>query len=229
MLLKLIQRFHDYSQYAGSDTYGLQLLNPLLQKFKGPLLFTTSALRPIIINLIINDIIINQRKVVVELGSGVSSLILAQAIKSYQLDCTIYSVEQNLSWIEFLQEKAIAEGLKDHVEFIYAPVNSSVKNSWYNEELLRRHLPQSGKVDMLIVDGPLAYHKNTRKSRSRALDFFHPFLNDSCFLLLDDIDRMNERLIMWNWSRKYGFDFKVAFATSAYAIRGASFNVLPLK
>jgi hypothetical protein len=229
MLLKLIQRFHDYSQHAGSDTYGLQLLNPLLQKFQGPMLFTTSALRPIIINLIINDIIINQRKVVVELGSGISSLILAQAIKSYNIDCALYSVEQDHNWIEFLREKAIAEGLLEYLHFIHAPVDPAVEHSWYNEQVLGERLATVGKVDSLIVDGPLAYWKNTKKSRGHALDFFYPRLNDQCFVLLDDVDRLNERRFMWKWSRKYGLKFNLAFATCAYAIRGGSFNVLPLK
>lgn len=229
MLLKLIQRFHDYSQHAGSDTYGLQLLNPLLQKFQGPMLFTTSALRPIIINLIINDIIINRRKVVVELGSGVSSLILAQAIKSYNIDCTFYSVEQDNGWIEFLREKAIAEGLLEYVHFIHAPVNPTVKDSWYDEQVLRERLAHAGKVDSLIVDGPIAYQKNTKKSRGHALGFFYPLLNKQCFVLLDDVDRLNERLFMWDWGRKYGLKFNIAFASCAFAIRGGSFNVLPLK
>ena len=58
-----------------ADLLAMQHLNPLLQ---GYVPWTSSAMRPAAFVNIINDITVNDRRVVLELGGGVSTLLIAK-------------------------------------------------------------------------------------------------------------------------------------------------------
>ena len=74
----------------------LQILSPLINNWTY-LPITNYSAGPIFYTHICNDIIINQRKYIVELGSGVSTILLARLIRKNRLNTRIISVDHDTS------------------------------------------------------------------------------------------------------------------------------------
>ena len=77
---------------------------------------------------------------------------------------------------------------------------------WYDEAPLRTSLPD--KVELLLVDGPIAHGQAMRAVRHPALPFMADRLADGATVALDDVDRRGERDILKAWQRAYSLDFK---------------------
>ena len=79
-------------------------------------------------NYIINNI--EKGKILLELGSGDSTENLCEGYD-------IYSIEENIEWVDKFDSK-----------YIYAPI----KDNWYDLDILKEKLPK--KVDAILIDGP---------------------------------------------------------------------------
>jgi hypothetical protein len=207
----------------------LQMIRPVLNKFNKPIILTESSLQPSALLTIQNDIILNDRKLIVETGSGVGTLFIAMICKVYGLDLKLFSIEEDLDWIALLKKSLEEEGLEGYVEFIYAPVGAESESKWYDEEVVNRVLDKSvGKIDSLIIDGPKAYKKGYENARLRIVDVLGTKLGDNCFVLVDDVHRKGERGQVKYWEEKFGFKFKSWYNTFSVATKGDHYNYKPL-
>lgn len=211
------------------DTYGLQLLRPILDKFKHPVLFSSSALRPITLSLIMNQMIINQRKVIVETGSGVGTLIIAQILKTFEHPAKFYSIEEDLEWISIVKNMLEKEDLLHYVQFIHAPVDPLSKNKWYDTEAVEQALSVDTKIDFLIIDGPKAYLPGFELARKGAFDILSKYLADDYCIVLDDVNRKGELHLMKLFEKELSINFEIKFKSSAIATKGAGYNADLLK
>jgi len=192
-----------------SDVYALILLESVLENYVP---WSSSAMCPGAVVKILNEIIINGRRTVVEFGSGVSTLYVAKVMKEY--GGKICSVDHDELWIEKLSQIASKEGVLANIEFVVAPMAKSELaldgNEWY-DELRLFQLIKNYKFDMVIVDGPLAYKKDIMRSRFPAL----PFLHENSLLLsdhtvfMDDALRAGEAEIIRRYCGTYGYSFDV--------------------
>ena len=209
------------------ETYSLQLLQDLLQDF-GYIPVANSAMAFQSINTICNDILYNGRKGIIEFGSGISTLVIANLIHKTGLECRFYSVENNAIWIDILEGQLQKAGLSKYVQFLHAP---SIKhplaldqNQWYDMEPHRKAL--EGQVfDVVLIDGPEAHTHAIRLARYPAMPFMMDYLDkERYFLLLDDAARPGERDIRKRWKRELGLKFDIKVSKSACCIKGQHFN-----
>jgi predicted O-methyltransferase YrrM len=146
--------------------------------------------------------LVRQRKSgnIVELGSGVSTLVLARAAQQNGVGIVI-SVESDAAYMSAVKEVAIHVGLSAYIEFVHAELVSSPGSPgrvWYD---MGKVLSQVPSVDLLVVDGPEAsLHERVREP---ALDVFSDRLTPGAIVLLDDANRGGERKVLLRWREKY--------------------------
>lgn len=209
------------------ETFCYNLFRPLLDDF-GYLPISNSSLSLHTLATVCNDIVYNQRRHVIEFGSGISTLVIANLIRTFKLETTFTSIDHSRSWMDILKGNLDRIGLADGVTFIHAEMGMA-KNTldgcqWYQ---LEPHMDMfAGKsVDCILVDGPEAHHHRIRMARYPALPFIAPYMNrDRCFVCLDDSYRLGEREVLRKWSRDYQLNFHIKVGTSHCAIRGTHLN-----
>jgi hypothetical protein len=173
--------------------------------------------------------VINRRKVVLELGAGVTTLYLAKALKIYGIDGHIYSVGENAEWLELVKSQLEKEGVGDFVTLIQATAQQYDEGRWYSYEEIETILPMGLSVDSLIIDGPTAYGKGQGNNRYLALPKLYKYLSKGRRLIyLDDTDREGEKRIIKRWTKEKELVFKPVYGSGAVSIQGDYFNFMPL-
>jgi hypothetical protein len=213
-----------------TDIYSFNLLQTLINGY--PVLpFTGSSLRPFCMAHVVNDIIINERKCIIEFGSGISTIILGRLLKKNNLTTTILSIDHNADWLKFLNKSKEINEIKDQVQLIHAPLKASNYSiddmMWYDTTILSKET--SGKVfDMVLIDGPSAYQPTIEKSRYPALPFVINKLACNSSIYLDDANRPGEKYILQEWGKHFpSIKFFIKGHTLACAHIGESFFTDP--
>jgi hypothetical protein len=212
------------------DAYALSLLQPLIVGY--PYLpFTAAALRPFALAHILNDIVVNERREIIEFGAGLSTVLIGRLIRQNRLEARLLSVEHSEAWAEALQEKLRKEGLGDLVRVVYAPLKatglSECSGEWY--DLGGEDLRLEGRrFDMMIVDGPPAWEKGRELARYPALPLMKAGLREKHAIYLDDANRPGEQEVLRRWEVQTGFQFKITGGTLAYHYGGDSFFTEPV-
>lgn len=144
-------------------------------------------------------VIIDSPKYVVELGSGVSSVVLGSALRkftkgkleSFDHDKDFY--EKSLRFIEI-------NSLVDTVSLNYCPLSTYTYNNntwqWYNELIDT----VSKEIDLLVVDGPP--RRIQEKSRFPALPVLLDSLSKKATIVLDDANRLDENEVLTLWQKE---------------------------
>ncbi|MEX1055900.1 MAG: class I SAM-dependent methyltransferase [Rhodothermales bacterium] len=138
--------------------------------------------------------------VVVELGSGASSVIIASALEqngSGRLIC----IEQDAAYADETRKALRREGIEGRVEVIHAPISMSAigGNDWRWYE--RKSLPDFSAIDLLVVDGP--NRELQKMARYPALPVLHEFLAEEAVIVLDDANRKDERAVVKRWMAEF--------------------------
>jgi hypothetical protein len=208
----------------------LLLLQDLLHNY-GFVPVSGSAMSFESILTICNDIIVNDRKAVIEFGSGISTLAIASLIRSKGLACRFVSIDGNAAWQTIVSRCLHDAGTAEGVELIHAPVAphrlAIAGNSWYDLDSHRDSIAAS-KFDSVIVDGPEACNDQIALARYPALPFLRDHLDfERCFVLLDDAERAGEREVRRRWKAELGIDLRMKVSKSACGFRGTFFNPVP--
>jgi len=197
-----------------NDILAMEYLGPIFTKY---LPWTSSALRPSAMVVILNDIVIHQRETIVEFGAGISTFFIAQTLVDQPGH--LFSVEHDMAWLDIVSSELKKRGLQDKVTLIHAPlVESPYKQQqegmqrehmeylWYDTEILSAALPSSN-IDLIIVDGPPAYRKEERHARYPALPFIKERLSTEFAVVLDDVNRKGEQNILSHWQEELDINF----------------------
>ena len=184
------------------DIYALIVMRPLI---KGFIPWTGVAIRPYTALTIINDIFINQRRFIVELGAGVSTILIAQALKE-RGEGMLVSFEDNEEWASFLNNELQSRGLNHFCQVVYAPLTSckySIKEGevWYQETIIHENIANK-KIDLILVDGPKASGSKNQLARFPAVPILKHYCSGSYSIYLDDIRRNGEKQILERWSKE---------------------------
>jgi hypothetical protein len=162
---------------------------------------TVWSMSPTVIVHILNDILINDRRCIVEFGPGISTLFIARLFKEYQLNTKFISIESNPFWKSKMDSLIKREGLQDYVELILAPIlekdEKLFSSKWYSTEILDKHLTHVNNIDMVIIDGPPSLICET--IRYHAIPYLIGKLAPSYGIFLDDSYRDGERKIIEAW------------------------------
>ena len=102
------------------DIYALPLLQNAIGNVFLP--FTPFSLNPFTLLQILNEITINDRQVIVELGSGISTIAISKFIKRQQLNATLISIDENADWMRFVKSQLEEYSCLNSCILIHAPL-----------------------------------------------------------------------------------------------------------
>lgn len=84
--------------------------------------------------------------------------------------------------------------------YIYAPL----KNSWYDVDVLKQHLPEL-KYDVLLIDGPVGVGNNSRTIFLKYMNLF----NTNVPIIIHDVERNAEQHLKEELSRILNRSWKI--------------------
>lgn len=227
-MLKVLTRKQSSLECILDENNALQKLSGILDNYVP---WSASALRAGTVVKILNDVVINSRRRLVEFGSGVSTLYIAAILAKLDDGTTFVSIEHDKQWLEVLSKLLDREGLSQHVSLIHAPLSEHEGAlegcRWYSPQALQI-LESRGKFDLVLVDGPPAYRKDLALSRAPAIPYLlmNGLLDKRYSVWLDDIDRPGERKIMKIWSEALDNRFVLDELNNiGYCMCGEAFNI----
>lgn len=174
-------------------------------------LWTSFSVDDLGLKFLLGEIVNKKRNNIIEFGSGLSTVCIAELIKSLSLDAKLTSVESDAYWLDKVRAHAALHDLSAYIEFIYAPVfpyhKMGAQNKWYSELILEEALTAGSVFDMVIVDGPIAYYHDIERSRYGAMPFMISKISKSCTFILDDCNRQGEQTVLGLWEKEFGMSF----------------------
>lgn len=180
-----------------------------------------AALMPDSAALLVGLIIEHRPRLIVELGSGVSTVVCAHALRQLGAG-RIISLDHDATYANTTRQNLATHHLEDWAEVRHAPIESTSIDGadwqWYATS----QLPTDQPVDLLIVDGPPKKIQDLARYPAARLLFDR--LAPECTILVDDTNRRDEREIVRRWSQELdGFRVtEVPFGKGATIFRRAA-------
>lgn len=159
------------------------------------------AASPDFLCLMAREVFRLQPELIVEAGSGTSTLVAAYCLKKLGRG-KIVSLDHIEKYAEISRQTIKAHGLDEFAEVLYAPIKDyeidGKKYLWYDDARLQ----SIDRIDLLIVDGP---PRNVAANvRYPAIPLLLDKLQENSVVLLDDGARPGEKEIVQQWERKFG-------------------------
>jgi len=170
---------------------------------KFPIYWSGAAIEKNFAHLLIYKLITNKPIKIIELGSGISTLIIIKTLEMLEHEYDLYSIDSDEITIKevenLLKSEKVFDKKKHHL--IYAPiVDVNIDNKNYKYYDPKKIIIPGEKIDLLLIDGPFgALCKN---SRYPALSFFSNQLNEGSIILLDDANRLDEKETVSLWQEE---------------------------
>jgi hypothetical protein len=146
-------------------------------------------------------------KMIIECGSGLSTLIAAYALE--KIGCGhIVSLDQSAQWAAITRQKLEEHDLSRYVSVVYAPLSPIVLPNkstvmWYATESLNSY----SNIDFLIIDGPTVW--SGPEARYPALPFLWNKLANDAVIFVDDSNRVEERVMVTDWLALYSGQIQI--------------------
>ncbi|RDI18677.1 class I SAM-dependent methyltransferase [Lentzea flaviverrucosa] len=203
-----------------ADLSALQRLGSLNTEYLPQL---AGDLRPAALVAVMDEVVLGARTVLVELGCGSSSVLLARLLQQRGFG-HLLSIEHDERTAAFVASQLRREGLGSAARVVHAPLSRhpaalSRHGQWYapqqvHDEVLG-YVERFGLVDLLLVDGP-----GFGDSRYPALPVLSAVLAPGATVLADDADRPDEQAVLTRWSEEFGLEFRTAPRTSLAVATG---------
>ncbi|HSB55892.1 MAG TPA: class I SAM-dependent methyltransferase [Gemmatimonadales bacterium] len=164
---------------------------------------------PELLRHVIHQVLERKPGLIVELGSGISTLIAAYGAEQLG-KCQIISVDHEARFRDATQATLAAHGLSHRVKLIHAPLvpvqSGSLRSQWYDPNIIRAAIQESGaEIGMLLVDGPPGMDQ--KLARLPAVPQLHDRLAADCVVLVDDARRADEQEMVRQWMQQFpGWD-----------------------
>jgi len=176
----------------------MQFLAPLLGDAYLP--FSSASMRPSALAVVANDIVLHDRKRLLECGSGISTIVLGRLLASR--GGRVVSVEHDAGWVQVVRRLVAEHGLEATVTLVEAPLAPAPVGTldWYDVDVVSEAVAGYSH-DLLLVDGPSAWMPGHELARLPAVPVLGEYAADSYTVVLDDADRPGEREILKLWER----------------------------
>jgi predicted O-methyltransferase YrrM len=153
--------------------------------------------------VLVREIAINRPRNILELGSGVSTQLIARMLKEAG-EGMLYSMDHDVKWASQTRRHIRASGLENHVVVLDAPLEKQRFNdqefNWYSiPEVLRK----VDDIDMIIVDGPPQSLDPDGMPRYPALPAFIGQLSPNAMIYIDDAKRPYEQRMIARWLKEF--------------------------
>jgi len=143
---------------------------------------------------------------VVELGAGVSTLVLGHLLPRLYDDGHIISIEGDESYAHHLHDLITSYKLDDVISLHHVSYADGDNGCWFSRDVLRRILDDK-RVDILLVDAPPGIL--CPRARQPAIPFFLSYLEQDGIVLLHDTCRQDESDIFEEWSHYFNAHYRV--------------------
>ncbi|HEY9751904.1 MAG TPA: class I SAM-dependent methyltransferase [Coleofasciculaceae cyanobacterium] len=158
------------------------------------------AASPDFLKTVIELVLVEKPALIVEAGSGVSTVLIAYCLKRLGKGKVI-SLDHDFKFADTTQNLLASHGLSEIATVVYAPLKEFEINGrkwlWYDKNRLK--LDQT--IDFFVIDGP---PQSVQKlARYPALPLLFQHLSDKAVLVLDDGYREDEREIVALWQREF--------------------------
>lgn len=148
-------------------------------------------------------------RVVFEVGSGVSTILNAYALREVDGE-TLISLEHEDQFAAITRDNLAAHDLTELARVIHAPLKpiavSGQQRLWYDTAAFQ-DLPL---IDLLIVDGPP--EKTAELARYPALPLLFAKLNPGAYILVDDFMRADEHTMVNLWLDEFDLEVVRTYA-----------------
>ena len=186
-------------------------------------------MRPAGLVEVCNDIVLNDRRRIVELGSGISTVLLARLLGQLSApgERRLAAVEHDGRWARWLVSQLVREGVGDHVVVVDAPLRAADCGCWGHAVVLDAAAVDAGLdeamggdvIDLLVVDGPPAFAVGLEQlARHPALPMLWNRLAPGATLALDDLERPGEKEVLRRWEGEFGLVFRCDERNAGVAI-----------
>ena len=151
---------------------------------------------PDLLNKIVEIILKEKPRFVLEAGSGVSSVIIGLSLQMNQFGKAL-SLDHDSYYAEITRDNLNLNGIEHFSTVKHCPIQDYTINEqiwkWYNTEDL--NFPE--KIDVLVIDGPPRITQIL--ARYPAIPLLHSFFADRVLILLDDAKRDDEVITVEKW------------------------------
>jgi predicted O-methyltransferase YrrM len=158
------------------------------------------AASAVLLSDISSEIRLRQPKLILELGSGVSTVVMAYALEEIG-EGHIVSLEHDKEYMDRTLAELDRHGLASWVDLRHAPLKPvNIEGNewiWYDTNILG----DLDRIDMVVVDGP-PFETQTM-ARYPALPVVAARLSPSAVVVLDDADRRDERRCLKRWREEF--------------------------
>lgn len=162
------------------------------------------AISACFLDRLIREIEIRKPNLVVECGSGTSTIVIAACLKQLGKG-RIVSLDHEEKYANITRNLLNVEGLEDCAQVITAPLEKmEINNQSWHWYAFDPAIYFESNIDILSVDGPPGYINPL--SRYPALPKLAEYLSNNCLIMLDDGNRTDEMQIANRWTND--FDLK---------------------
>jgi predicted O-methyltransferase YrrM len=184
------------------QTEHLRAVTVLSNALSGPAVYwSAEALAPESLHLILHLARCLRVRKVLELGSGISTLYIANLLKSLG-GGTVDSFDHEERWARQTEANLVDHALRDSARIGVAPLVATDMRSesvlWYGLP----PFPAGPPYDLIIVDGPPASPARPH-ARLPALYKLRHVMGDRTVLVLDDVNRDWEAEVASRWERDF--------------------------
>jgi len=145
----------------------------------------------------ITELIFTEKpSLVVEAGSGVSTLVIAYSLRQLGKGHVV-SLEHDPKYAAISQSLIASHGLEALATIVHAPLKGfeieGQQRLWYDTDCLTLAEP----IDLLVIDGPPG------NLRYPALPLLYKHLRNTATIILDDGRREDERRVVATWEKEF--------------------------
>lgn len=149
----------------------------------------------------IKEILRKKPSIIVEAGSGVSTIVAGYVLKRFSIPGKVVSLDHDEKYAEFTREQVKMHGLEEFCEVVHAPITtftiSGKTHKWYD---VSKFDFQKNSVDVLLVDGPI--EKLQKSARYPAYPIMKEFMAENAYIIVDDAKRMDEQNMVSEWMKE---------------------------
>lgn len=143
-------------------------------------------------------------KTILELGSGMSTVISGKILERYE-GGRVIAIDNDAHWTEQTKEILATHDIKTNVEVRHAPLEpvevDGVTRNWYS----LRAFEDLENIDMLLVDGPI--DSSDTGNRTPALHLLKDKLSPNTVVICDDTFRLKWKQFVKDWAKENDFDY----------------------
>ena len=150
---------------------------------------------------VMRTIQIEKPKQILEIGSGVTTVICAYSLEKFNPEGKILSVDHDKEYARKTENELDIHTLSSYAEIVHAPLTDMKVNGepsiWYRLDFEEITEP----VDLLIIDGPPL--KTRPFARYPALPLLFDQLSENATIIMHDTDRNNESNTVQRWMKEF--------------------------